>query len=279
MKFLPLLFVVVLFACGQSDEQWGKYINTQRIIKRDEKARDRLRSKVEFKRYGYTEGVDSIYVQNKVDSIVSAIQQKPHNYFHTKHDSLNVIYGHVFSPSATHVLINLAYKDYNHIFIFNAEAKGYTRVFYTKEWFMNYRGDSIADINGDGYKDYLLSTEATNHTWHVRADWCVNLFNPKNNGFAYVDCYLNPVFSPKEKLVRGTTYGGPGDVELYKIKWAGIVPDTVEIIYRIKGSNKQFIRTTKHPWFDREKGTIINAIPAEYKSLPEYDYFMAAPVY
>lgn len=272
MKFLSLLFVCLLFACKQQTEcNNAQTVDSLPVISKTTKA-DENKSPDPWL-------ADSIYVKAKADSIISAIKQKSQRYFHTKYDSLNVFYGHVFSPSAAHVLINAAYKDYNHIFIFNADGKGFNRVFYTKVWFMNYRGDSIADINGDGYKDYLVKVEATNHTNHIRANWCVNIYNPASKGFAKTTCFMNPVFYPKEKVVRGVTYGRPGDVELYKIRWVGIVPDTVEYIHRIEETDKLFVRTIKDPWYDTEAGIIISAIPAEYKSLPEFGLFTADPVY
>ena len=33
--------------------------------------------------------------------------------------------------------------------------------------------------------------------------------------------FINPTFSPKEKIIRGVCYGHPSETEMYKYKWNG----------------------------------------------------------
>ncbi len=42
--------------------------------------------------------------------------------------------------------------------------------------------------------------------------------------------FINPTFSPKEKIIRGICYGHPSKTEMYKYKWNGETIDTLEYI-------------------------------------------------
>lgn len=104
--------------------------------------------------------------------------------------------------------------------IFFKKGEDYHKVLSHDEWIITYMGDTIFDVNGDGYKDFIVNGYGANGCC-LKAYSLVYLFLPDSLSFSHVYDFLNPTFSPKEKLVRGVCYGHPGETELYKYKWTG----------------------------------------------------------
>ena len=85
--------------------------------------------------------------------------------------------------------------------------------------------------------------------------------------------FINPTFSPSEKLIRGIDYGQPGEVPLYKFKWVGYKVDTIE--YILPDTTKERYHVFKH-WrdFDNPKaGRFLTSVPKEYHKIESYDWF------
>lgn len=137
--------------------------------------------------------------------------------------------------------------------------------------------DTIRDINGDGYYDFVVN-------WYGVTGCCLKAFSnvyllrPGQGTFSNSVEFINPTFSPKEKMIRGVCYGHPGQTELYKFKWNGEQTDTLEYVSYEKNDSGiktgNIILTTDIPF--RRKASIIKvlkSVPAEYQKIEGYDWF------
>ena len=136
-----------------------------------------------------------------------------------------------------------------------------------------YIRDTIFDVNGDNYKDFLVH-------WYPVVGCCRrNIYNvylnqPEKGKFTTDYEFINPTFSAKEKIIRGIEYGHPGEAELYKYKWNGLKVDTIEFIYPDFETKNRFIKTKRNTSrFDKE-GIVLKAVPKEYHSIESYDWFL-----
>jgi hypothetical protein len=104
----------------------------------------------------------------------------------------------------------------------------------------------------------------------------VYLFRPQSGTFSRKYFFINPTFSPKEKLIRGVEYGQPGETPLYKYRWNGLRVDTVEYIYRVQQGGVAFMRTRKYrsglP--GQKDGKALKAVPMEYRHIEDYAWFL-----
>lgn len=138
---------------------------------------------------------------------------------------------------------------------------------------MSYIRDTIFDVNGDGYKDFVVH-------WYPSSGCCRrNIYNvylnlPENGMFSSDYEFINPTFSPEDGIIRGVEYGHPGEVGLYKFMWNGLNVDTIEFIYPDVNLKGQFIKT-RRPHFrtTKDDGIILSSVPEEYQKIESYDWF------
>lgn len=142
---------------------------------------------------------------------------------------------------------------------------------------MGYINDTIFDVNGDGYYDFLIQ-------WYPPAGCClrytydVYLYNPDGKGFPEGLRFINPTFSPEEYTVHGILYGHPGDVGLYKYKWNGLSVDTIEFIFPDITNEGHYIKTDKSIYRPTpEQGEVLKSVPPEYHSIKGYSWFLDDP--
>jgi hypothetical protein len=176
---------------------------------------------------------------------------------------MNVDYGIYFEKNEKFLIASC---NYNNGFF------GFYRIYIkTKEGFELFIKEAIhrqgyiylRDINGDENIDFIIDWESGSGCC-PRQSKIVFLYKDKN--FIRYD-FLNPTFSPKEKIVRGLGYGYFPEVGLYKYQWNGTQLDTVEYIYRTKESNfKKYIRM-KRPMYSKNKneGEILDSLPKKYR--------------
>lgn len=142
---------------------------------------------------------------------------------------------------------------------------------------MTYVNDTIRDINGDGLNDFVVN-------WYGSSGCCLKAFSnvyllhSDKKTFSINFEFINPTFSPKEKIIRGVCYGHPSDTEMYKYKWNGEVVDTLEYICYEKDDkgNKtgKIIISTDVPYGKKFKVIKrLNSVPYEYTSIEGYDWF------
>ncbi len=87
--------------------------------------------------------------------------------------------------------------------------------------------------------------------------------------------FMNPTFSPAEKLIRGFGYGYPEEgLELYKYEWKGLQVDTVEHIYHLVGQPGKYLRRKGNLYSnDKKTDLTLSAVPPEYHTINRYDWF------
>jgi hypothetical protein len=148
----------------------------------------------------------------------------------------------------------------------------FVKVLSHKEWGMTYVSDTLRDINGDKLKDFVLNWYGTNGCC-LKAFSNVYLFQSNKGTFTSGFEFINPTFSPNEKIIRGIGYGQPGETEMYKYKWDGEGVDTIEYIYFDKNSKGEktgkVVRSTEGGQIKR----LLNSVPNEYKKVNGYDWF------
>jgi hypothetical protein len=171
-------------------------------------------------------------------------------------DSLTVEWGMTFDRQRHHLMITIvAAYEYN-VFIYLPTDTGFRRVLYNEETFNVFQGDTLQDVNGDGYKDYVVH-------WYPMSGCCfrdiydVFQYDPKTGSFIEKKEFPNPVFDPKNKIVRGGDYGY--GAPLYKFRWNGDRVDTLEFVWRNKG--RYIIGKNK------KRGRLVSKLPREYRNV------------
>lgn len=139
---------------------------------------------------------------------------------------------------------------------------------------MTFVGDTIRDVNGDGYLDVLTIFYPSSGCC-LRESYWVKLYDSKNSKFREKILFINPTFYPKEEVIRGIAYGHTGEVPLYKMKWKGFELDTIELIYPIQGQQGKFsIKKSPSLSSDSANSEILLKLPEEYLNLKGLTWFL-----
>lgn len=185
-----------------------------------------------------------------------------------------------FSDERTHLIIRRSTSGSVFIDIFSKASGEFHKVLSHKQWAMEYVNDTIRDINGDGLKDFVVN-------WYGSSGCCLKAFSnvflirSDRNTFSNNLEFINPTFSPKEKIIRGVCYGHAGETEMYKYKWNGEIVDTLEYIsFEKNGKGEKtgkILITTDLPYGGKYKVLKrLNSIPTEYKKIDGYDWFLGS---
>lgn len=182
------------------------------------------------------------------------------NSFTYRSDSLNIDYGYIFSKSSKHLIIQRIQSFGVYSDIYKLFDEKFQLIVSEEMATLAFIGDSIADVNGDGLLDYLFH-------WYPMSGCCsrdiYDVHLQKENGdFSRKLTFINPIFSPKQKIVRGKCYGQ--NPALYKYKWRGNKIDTIEYIFFDMKRN-QYVKRNHDD--ENEKGQILDALPNEYKNV------------
>ena len=144
-----------------------------------------------------------------------------------------------FTKSQPHLIIRRHAPNEVLIDIYKKDNTAFKRVASHVQWSMTYVNDTINDINGDGLNDFVVN-------WYGASGCCLKAFSnvyllkADKKEFSKNFEFINPTFSPKEKIIRGICYGHPGNTEMYKYKWNGEQVDTLEFeSYEVKANEEK----------------------------------------
>lgn len=181
--------------------------------------------------------------------------------------------GHIFGDEGKYFLLRRTLPFATFLNVYQLKEGDAIEAISHEQGGMTYIEDSIADVNGDGFKDFLVH-------WYPASGCCrrdifsVYLMIPQQDRFSGEYEFLNPTFSPEEQIVRGVGYDHPGEVGLYKYKWNGFDLDTVEYIYPDADDRERFTRTKRPLYKSRpEDKLVIKQVPSEFLTITSYDWF------
>lgn len=284
-----LLFGVVLFSCNGGKEKQESVIveknesHADTIPKTEEEIRAEKRRLIEIENRR-----DSIYLVSVLDEALTRSRKHKSDKdfsesFEISSDSIfNVVvkidYGHHFDSKMKHLIIRRYSPGSTQFDIYFKEGNKFKSVLSHEQWALTYTGDTIQDINGDGIKDFVVH-------WYGAAGCCLkansDVFILKSDfkSFSDITNFLNPTFSPKERVIRGICYGHPGETEMYKFKWNGEKIDTVEYVsFELDKEGKKtgkVVISNQYPYHDNFKVIrILNKAPVEYRNIDGYDWFL-----
>jgi len=284
-KILILILLLNFYSCKQNASEKEKIITNKndKISKSEKERLEKRRINAE------NEKKDSINFENILKNTLKIAKQNidkenfKENLKPISNDELGSIttdleIGNLFSKTQKHLLVRTETSSNVYINIFLIKNKTFLPVLTHKEWGMTYVKDTIQDVNGDGKKDFLVN-------WYGSSGCClknfynVYLFQTDKIEFSKSFEFINPTFSPNEKLIRGVCYGHPGETEMYKYKWNGINVDTIEYIsYEkdIKGIKTGKIIQSKKINYNKPNSEFkkLKKIPKEYNSIYGYDWFI-----
>ena len=182
--------------------------------------------------------------------------------------------GFLFSKENKHVLVRRTTPRGTFINLYVIKENKLKSVLYHEQCCMSYVDDTIMDINGDGFKDFLVHFYPASGCCR-RDVYKAYLNQSKDITFTKSYVFINPTFFSNEKIIRGIEYGHPGEVGLYKFKWEGFKIDTIEYIYPDVNDKGYFIKTLKSIFRPTiNDGIKISSVPKEYLNIKSYEWFI-----
>ncbi|GEM_PF-391838 len=289
MRIIQHIVAIVIFtalvSCGQKSENKDNAIKATDTLKTslDKKEKENLEKRKAIEKQHYT---DSLRLDKVLqDALEIANQNIDKNRFLKKYDvlpdsipiSVEINIDYHFTKTDPHLVIRRNEPNVICIDIYSKDEKKFEKVVSHEEWTMTYVNDTIRDINGDGLNDFVVNWYGSNGCC-LKAISNVYLLRQDKNTFSENFGFINPTFSPKERIIRGVCYGHPGETEMYKYKWSGEKIDTLE--YVSYETNDQGLKTgkviisTHKPYNDSFKMLkVLNAVPSEYKKIEGYNWF------
>ncbi len=290
MKTIPhilnLALVILLFSCGQQHDTrktLGVADTLQTNLNKNEKERLEKRKEIAAQNK-----IDSVNLDKFLNAAIKIAGQNKNfdrfkkEYVETMPDSsyqvkVSVCSDFYFTKDNPHLIIRRNTPGSIYIDIFSKSDNKFIKVLSHEQWNMTYVNDTIRDINGDGLKDFVVN-------WYGSSGCCLKAFSnvyllrPDKKTFSNNFEFINPTFSPKDKIIRGVCYGQPGDTEMYKYKWNGETIDTLEYISFEKNDKGEktgkIIAANDHRFGGRYKVLKrLNSMPDEYKKIEGYDWF------
>ena len=279
------LFSTVLLSCEQAKET-NPVSTTRRdsakasVDRKEEERLKRIRQNEEQEKLDQIKDDKVLEEALKIAERHGAQSRLKKSYVAAIQDSLyraevDINRGFYFSDKLLHLIVRRTTPGSVYIDIFLSTDNQFQKVLSHEQWSMEYVGDTIRDINGDGLKDFVVN-------WYGSNGCCLkgfsNVFLQRTNkaSFSRNFQFINPTFSPKEQVIRGICYGHPGETAMYKYKWNREAVDTVEYIYYEK--NREGKKTGRlivsNDIYDHDKQLKrLSYVPAEYKKIEGYDWF------
>lgn len=288
LPILTLGLLTLLFSCGQPNEtQRCMVVATDTLRARLEKIeKERLQARKETEEQ---DRIDSLLLAKVLtEALAIANQNSGKDTFQQKyearpdstyHINVEISLAHHFTRLFPHLIIRRQGPQsiYLYIDIYTKNGRQYEKVLSHRLWVIEYRNDTIRDINGDGLKDFVVNWYGSNGCC-LKGFSNIYLLRPDKQTFSDSFEFINPTFSPKEKLIRGVCYGHPGYTELYKYKWDGEKVDTLEYVSYQKDDQGEktgkVVISPSRSYDDTTKNLkILTSVPAEYRKIEGYDWF------
>jgi hypothetical protein len=179
-------------------------------------------------------------------------------------------FGYLFSASNKHLLVKRLSPSGVVCTIFLLQKNKFKLVAQRTQDGQTFMDDTLKDVNGDGYKDYLIH-------WYPSSGCCtrdvynVFLYLPATGTFTSDYEFINPTFFAKEKIIRGVNYGYFSG--LYKYKWNGLKVDTLEFVYHDTAVATKYYITKQSDYNipPKVKYKVLNALPKEYEKIASPD--------
>lgn len=278
-KFLFAIIIIGVFSCQENRKDISKHEEIKKadsVVISDEEI-DKIRMKEldaeleKAKEQAYNLAIADVGKRTVIYDYESIITRQ--------NLRVEIEYGNIFDKDKAHTIIHVVGRYLSLVGIYyynNIEVADslQTLLFFTRYHIGN-NGDTIQDVNGDDRKDFILKS-------YPMSGCClaelrdVYLFQTATKFTEKYD-FINPTFYPKEKVIRGLTYGW--NPLLYKYKWNKLEIDTIEYIVPnlIDTTRSTFYRTKK--WQDpndmeKINKTKLNSIPKEYYSIDNFDVFL-----
>lgn len=280
-----LLIFVLSISCNKKEERINKTKSLDSISVRNKEKEKKIEEK--RKEINKQKKKDSLSLDKVLKSALEkAKKYKNKNLFFEKYKVLadfcdvevEINSNYHFNNTQSHLIIKRTSSGEINIDIYSKSKNEYKKVIQHNEWSLTYVNDTIRDINGDGLKDFIVN-------WYGATGWCLkgfsNVYLIRNDKqtFSKDFEFINPTFSPNEKIIRGICYGHPGETEIYKYRWDGEKIDTLEYLSfqkDKKGSKTgKFLLTTDQPYGKKYKIIkICNKVPSEYKKIDGFNWFL-----
>lgn len=274
IKFITLFILVLLTACNTGNVESSKRKANDSIpssVVQEEALpntkEQESNSKEQLEEERRQQILDSINFDRTLSlGLQIANKKKDKNKFTFQSDSLTIRYGYLFTPNEKHLIIRRTFPIAVQTDIYKLQNNEFVNVCSKEMHPMAFIDDTIQDVNGDNLGDYLFH-------WYPMSGCCernvydVFLLN-ENGDFTNEIEFINPIFSAKEKVVRGRRYGH--EAPLYKFKWNGFKIDTIEFVYFPSDMKKGKYIKRKHENVN-EKGEVLKKLPEEYRKIG-YEY-------
>lgn len=194
--------------------------------------------------------------------------------FHKKDSFYEISVGNILSRNQRHAFVKVLDRDRDFYFsLYLLSGNRGLPILSDTVGYLSYVSDSIADINGDGIKEFYRVTYSTAGCCR-RNLFQISTLDPITGRLNAPIQLLNPTFYPKEKLIRGVEYGHSGEVPLYKAKWDGNKVAVIEYIYPLAGKPGFFLKKRGHEYEDRSPRDTVMGIPGEYRTVKDLDWFL-----
>ncbi|WP_338814410.1 hypothetical protein V9L05_03600 [Bernardetia sp. Wsw4-3y2] len=278
-KFLFAIIIIGVFSCQENkaiisqkkeiQEMDSAIINVSYADAYDEFDNEMKNTIAEAK-----EKIKYLIKNNKNEKIVK------HNYkqkskITNSESHIEIEFGNLFIETDIHALLRIGAIYQTVICVYYPNSDSLQTLLYFDEYHNTYQGDTIRDVNGDNKKDFIIKS-------YPMSGCClaelrdVYLFQTATK-FSAQYHFLNPTFYPKEKIIRGLTYGW--NPSLYKYKWNELKIDTLEyIIPNIEDTTRStFFKTKKWRYplnMENVEKINLNSIPKEYHSIDNFDVFL-----
>ncbi len=276
---------MTLFSCGQSNNKSNVDVfitDTLQINSIDKKEKERIEKRETIEQQNYA---DSLRLNNVLQGALKIANQNINkDKFIKKYEvspdsitvSVEINLDYHFSKTNPHLIIRRNKQSAIYIDVYAKGKNKFERVISHEQWSMTYVNDTIRDINGDGLNDFVVNWYGSNGCC-LKAFSNVYLLRKDKKAFSENFEFINPTFSPKEKIIRGVCYGHPGETEMYKYKWNGEKVDTLEYVsYERNETEKtgKIVVSTDRPYGDKFKTLkVLNSVPTEYKKIEGYNWF------